>query len=27
LLVERIEALSIETTGRFLHANGEELPW
>ena len=23
----RIEALDIDTTGRFLHANGESLPW
>jgi|SRR5699024_9455258 len=26
-LVERIDELSIETTGSFRHANGEELPW
>ncbi len=27
-LIERIDALSIETTGRFLHGQtGEELPW
>ena len=27
LLLARIDELSLETTGRFLHANGEELPW
>ena len=26
-LVQRIDELSIERTGRFYHANGEELPW
>lgn len=26
-LLARIDALSIETTGRFLHQNGEVLPW
>ncbi len=26
-LVERIAELSIETTGRFVHSNGETLPW
>lgn len=26
-LVERIDELAVERTGRFLHANGEELPW
>jgi NAD(P)-dependent dehydrogenase (short-subunit alcohol dehydrogenase family) len=26
-LVARIDELTIETTGRFLHANGEVLPW
>ena len=26
-LVQRIDELSIERTGRFFHANGEELPW
>lgn len=26
-LIARIDALSLETTGKFLHANGEELPW
>jgi len=26
-LVARIDALTLETTGRFLHANGEALPW
>ncbi|NEZ04058.1 SDR family oxidoreductase [Wenzhouxiangella sp. XN201] len=26
-LVERIEELSMETTGSFRHANGEALPW
>ena len=27
MLLERIDALSLKTTGEFLHANGEELPW
>lgn len=27
LLVQRIDDLSLATTGRFFHANGEELPW
>jgi len=27
MLVERIEELGPATAGRFLHANGEELPW
>ena len=27
MLVERIDELSIDTTGSFRHANGEELPW
>ena len=27
MLLERIASLSLENTGRFLHANGEELPW
>jgi NAD(P)-dependent dehydrogenase (short-subunit alcohol dehydrogenase family) len=27
MLLERIDELRIETTGRFLHANGEQLPW
>ena len=26
-LVERIEALNLENTGTFWHANGEKLPW
>ena len=26
-LIARIEALSVETAGKFIHANGEELPW
>lgn len=26
-LVARIDELTLETTGRFLHANGEALPW
>ncbi|MFM7085541.1 MAG: SDR family oxidoreductase [Cyanobium sp.] len=26
-LLQRIEALSLESSGRFWHANGEELPW
>lgn len=26
-LVARIDALELATTGRFLHANGTELPW
>ena len=26
-LLERLDALSIEGSGRFWHANGEELPW
>jgi len=26
-LLARIEELTLETTGRFLHMNGEELPW
>lgn len=26
-LIQRIEELSIETTGSFHHANGEQLPW
>jgi NAD(P)-dependent dehydrogenase (short-subunit alcohol dehydrogenase family) len=26
-LVQRIDELSLATTGRFLHANGEVLPW
>lgn len=26
-LIERIEALSLETTGTFWHTNGEALPW
>lgn len=27
MLLERIDALTLETTGRFFHANGETLPW
>jgi NAD(P)-dependent dehydrogenase (short-subunit alcohol dehydrogenase family) len=27
LLLTRIDELSVETTGRFLHASGETLPW
>ncbi len=27
LLVERIDELTLERTGRFVHARGEELPW
>jgi NAD(P)-dependent dehydrogenase (short-subunit alcohol dehydrogenase family) len=27
MLIERIDALTLATTGRFLHANGEQLPW
>ena len=26
-LVDRIDALKLETTGTFWHANGEVLPW
>jgi NAD(P)-dependent dehydrogenase (short-subunit alcohol dehydrogenase family) len=26
-LLARIDELSLETTGQFRHANGEELPW
>jgi NAD(P)-dependent dehydrogenase (short-subunit alcohol dehydrogenase family) len=26
-LVDRLDALTLETTGRFLHANGQTLPW
>lgn len=26
-LIARIDALTIETSGKFFHANGEELPW
>jgi NAD(P)-dependent dehydrogenase (short-subunit alcohol dehydrogenase family) len=26
-LIARIDELKLETTGRFLHANGEALPW
>jgi NAD(P)-dependent dehydrogenase (short-subunit alcohol dehydrogenase family) len=26
-LLERIDALTVETTGRFLHQNGQALPW
>mgnify|MGYP001223246549 CR=1 FL=1 len=26
-LMQRIDELTIETTGSFLHSNGEELPW
>ncbi len=27
MLVERIDALTLDSSGRFLHANGETLPW
>jgi NAD(P)-dependent dehydrogenase (short-subunit alcohol dehydrogenase family) len=27
MLLARIDALTLEGTGRFLHANGEPLPW
>ncbi len=27
MLIARIDALTLKTTGKFLHANGEELPW
>jgi NAD(P)-dependent dehydrogenase (short-subunit alcohol dehydrogenase family) len=27
MLIARIDALTLASTGRFLHANGEELPW
>jgi NAD(P)-dependent dehydrogenase (short-subunit alcohol dehydrogenase family) len=26
-LIKRIDELTLATTGRFLHANGEQLPW
>lgn len=26
-IIARIDALTLETTGRFMHANGEPLPW
>ena len=26
-LLQRIDELRIETSGRFLHQNGEVLPW
>lgn len=26
-LIERIESLSLSTSGKFFHQNGEELPW
>ncbi len=26
-LIERIDALTLENTGAFWHANGEALPW
>ncbi len=26
-LIARIDELALESTGRFMHANGEELPW
>ena len=26
-LIERIDALTIATTGSFVHANGTALPW
>jgi len=27
LLLQRIDQLTLETSGKFFHANGEELPW
>ena len=27
MLLARIDALTLKTTGKFLHASGEELPW
>ena len=27
MLLARIDALTLKSTGKFLHANGEELPW
>jgi NAD(P)-dependent dehydrogenase (short-subunit alcohol dehydrogenase family) len=27
MLIARIDALTLQSTGKFLHANGEELPW
>lgn len=26
-LIQRADELSLKTTGRFMHMNGEELPW
>ena len=26
-LIQRADELNIKTTGRFMHMNGEELPW
>ena len=26
-LLQRIDELRVETTGRFLHQNGDVLPW
>lgn len=26
-LIQRADELTIKTTGRFMHMNGEELPW
>jgi hypothetical protein len=26
-LVDRLDALTLETTGSFWHANGQMLPW
>ena len=26
-LLERIDSLNASNSGKFLHANGEELPW
>jgi hypothetical protein len=26
-LIARLEELSLESSGKFLHQNGEELPW
>jgi hypothetical protein len=27
MLLERIDELNRDNAGRFLHANGQELPW
>ncbi|HAS15643.1 MAG TPA: short-chain dehydrogenase, partial [Idiomarina abyssalis] len=26
-LIQRIDELSLDTTGQFFHSNGEGLPW